>query len=91
MEYTLTVSLICFDVLSILALLIAFRKGIFNSGAEESNLKDRVKALEKQSSDIASDIKSIKENHLTHMQADISAINVTLAGINATLEYLKDK
>ena len=59
--------------------------------SRDSNVKDRVVNLEKVQGDMAKDIKDIKENHLSHIQADISGINTNLASINTTLEFLKQK
>ena len=41
---------------------------------------------------VKDDIKSIKENHLSHIEKDINNINVHLAEINTTLKFIiKDK
>jgi len=48
----------------------------------------KILILQKGYRDVCKDIKGIKENHLAHIQADISNININLAGINKTLEFL---
>lgn len=61
---------------------------IWKKGGKDSNISDRVCNLEKEYSDVCKDIKTIRENHLEHIQADISTININLAEINTTLKFL---
>lgn len=90
MDFTEILSIVI-GSLGIISYLLTFRKDIFNNGSNDRNLSDRVTTLEKQFSDVASDIKTIKENHLSHIQADIYEINVNLSKINTTLEFLQKK
>lgn len=62
---------------------------VWKKGGKESNIDDRVLNLEKGYKNVCADIKSIKENHLEHIQKDISDININLAEINTTLKFLK--
>lgn len=71
-----------------LGMLIAFWEKIFNSGKKDENISNRVGDLEKNFDCVSKDIKTIKENHLTHMQADINKIQVSIAEINTTLKYI---
>jgi len=78
-------------ICGILGAFITLYQLISKSITKDSNVSDRVSTLEKGSLDMAKDIKTIKENHLAHIQEDVSKIQVNLASINTTLEFLKQK
>lgn len=101
MEQTISIIL---SVLTFVTLLLAFRDRIFKSGKYEKSLEDKVSELEKSDgefkvkiTDINKDIKTIKENHLYHIEKDINelklqqerdigSIKINLAEINTTLK-----
>lgn len=79
-------------------MLFVFRDRIFKSGVKEENLENRVDIIDKTIAelksanvDTAKDIKTIKENHLAHIQADINNINVKMERMATTLEFIKNK
>lgn len=74
--------------LTLIGLLIGFRDKIFRRGRSEQSVKDRVSNLEKNQLEVCKDIKDIKENHLTHIQASIEKININLAEVNTTLKFI---
>lgn len=78
-------------VCGIVGAIITITQLISKNASKSSSVFDRIITLERGSQDMAKDIKSIKENHLAHIQEDISGINVNLAAINTTLEFLKQK
>lgn len=95
METTLSIIL---GSLGILGFILTFGDKIFNRGSKERNITDRVSTLEKGDCDIRnsignidSEIKNIKENHLTHIQNDITDIKVSMGQVETTLQFLKDK
>lgn len=61
---------------------------IWKKGSQDSNISDRVSSLEKGYTDVCKDIKTIKENHLEHIQRDINLIQQNLVQINTTLKFL---
>jgi peptidoglycan hydrolase CwlO-like protein len=83
------------SILTLITFLFVFRDRIFIRGSKEQNISDRVANLEKSDcdinnkiTDINKDIKSIKENHLHHIEKDISKINVNLGEINTALKFI---
>jgi peptidoglycan hydrolase CwlO-like protein len=84
--------------LTLVGILIAFRDKIFYSGSNKQKLDDRVTNLEKSDctikesiDDINKDLKSIKENHLAHIQKDMNSINIKIERIETTLDFIKNK
>lgn len=85
-------------IATFITVLLAFRDRIFKSGKKEKSIEDKVADLEKSDTEfkksiegINTDIKNIKENHLSHIQSDINKININLAEINTTLKIkMKD-
>ncbi len=89
---------IIISALTLLGILIAFRDKIFNRGGTEQKMSDRVSNLEKSDctikesiADINKDIKTIRENHLTHIQGDMNAIKIKMERIETILEFIKKK
>lgn len=79
-------------VTSLVSMLILVVNKISKKGGVDKNLTDRVHNLETGFKEVSGDIKTIKENHLTHIQSDIGEINVNLAEINTALKFIiKDK
>lgn len=74
------------SALTLLGLILGFSDRIFRKGKEESNLCDRVTILEKTVSKTSEDITKIKDNHLTHIQADINTMQKSIAVIENTLK-----
>lgn len=100
---------IIISVLTFVTLLLSFRDRIFKSGKNEKSIEDKVSDLEKSDgefkikiADINKDIKTIKENHLYHIEKDINElklqqerdignIKINLAEINTTLKIKLNK
>lgn len=76
--------------LGMITTFIMLRDRVYLDGSNSKNIEDRVTSLENNNQTVAEDIKTIKENHLSHMQCDINKINISLEGINTTLVFLKD-
>lgn len=76
------------SILTLISLLTVFRDRIFTSGAKAKSIVDRVSSLEDSQKEVAKDIKTIKENHLAHIQTSIQDINLNLVEINTTLKFL---
>lgn len=74
------------QILTLLGIIIAFGDKIFKRGKAESNLCDRVTILESSVNKTALDIEKIKTNHLAHIQADINAMQKSIAVIENTLK-----
>ena len=79
------------SIVAIIGGIITIAGLIFKKGKKEADVSERVSNLEKGFGDMGKDIKNIKENHLAHIQNDISNININLSAINTTLEFLKQK
>ena len=79
------------SIVAIIGGIITIAGLIFKKGKKEADVSERVSNLEKGFGDMGKDIKNIKENHLAHIQNDISNININLSSINTTLEFLKQK
>lgn len=98
MEQFEMVTSVVIPIATFITVLLAFRDRIFKSGKQEKSIEDKVSDLEKSDEtfkenikNINTDIKNIKENHLSHIQADINKININLAEINTTLKIkMKD-
>jgi archaellum component FlaC len=80
---------------TLITLLLAFKDRIFRGGKTSQQIDDKLNQLEKKDAqldvcigEIKGDIKSIKENHLEHIQQDISKINVNLGEINTALKFI---
>jgi len=74
--------------LTLIGILWGFRDKIFGSGKKEQNLEDRVISLEENYKEMSDDIKTIKTNHLPHIQADIGEIKVMLAEVKTSLKFI---
>lgn len=89
---------IILSILTFISIVWVFRDKIIGSGKQDQRIDDRVSELEKSDTDIHkcidninTDIKTIKENHLAHIQSDITDIKVNVAEIKTSLQFLKDK
>ena len=81
-----SISTIILAICGILSSFLTIYFLIFKSGKKESNVNGRISDLESHYENISKDIVNIKENHLSHIQNDISAINISLAEIKTTLK-----
>lgn len=95
MEIIVVVISAVVSLLTLIAILLGFRDKIFSHGGKEQKTTDRIAELEKTDKEfskcidgIKDDVKSIKENHLAHIEKDINNINVHLAEINTTLKFI---
>jgi len=76
----------------IISMLIVFWGKVSDTGSKGENIEGRIEILEAGHKEVAKDIKTIKENHLAHIQSDINDIKVNLGEINTALKFItKDK
>jgi len=76
----------------IISMLIVFWGKVSDTGSKGENIEGRIESLEEGHKEVAKDIKTIKENHLAHIQDDIGTIKVNLGEINTALKFIiKDK
>ena len=71
--------------------LFAFGEKIFKRAGKERRLEDRVDTLETKMCDFDKKLDKIMNNHLPHIQDEISKINNTLTKISTTLEFIISK
>lgn len=98
MEQFLSITSIVISALTLIGLLLGFGDKIFRSGGKEQSLSNRIDNLEKSDCEIKdsvkginSDIKKIKENHLSHIQADMNTIKNDITEIKTTLKFINNK
>lgn len=84
--------------LTLIALIWSFRDRASKSGKDEQKIHDDISNLQQENSNLRNnittinkDIKDIKENHLYHIEKYINGININIAEIKTSLQFLKEK
>lgn len=89
---------IIISILTLISIIWVFRDKVIGSGKADQKIDDRVSELERSDIDlnkcidnINQDIKTIKENHLFHIQNDMADLKGEIKEIKAILSFLKEK
>ncbi len=92
MDYFLRIAGALTSSLTLLGILWAFRDKIFKSGEKSKSITDRITVLERDDmaisaviNEIKKDLTNIKENHLSHLQEDITNIKSDISYIKGYL------
>jgi uncharacterized protein YoxC len=87
----LAISEVILAICGLIGLIVSVLHFSANTAKKDAEVDNRITTVEKSVVATADDINKIKENHLAHIQADMSKMGESISSINTSLGYINKK